>query len=224
MKDHVKLAGYAGLVFVVLTVIAIALIAGGEPDPDATAQEIRTFFEDDRSTILLAVVLGLIGTVLFLSWAIVARRVVGRGATGDTAGTMLLVGAIVGAVSGLAGDLVATAPLWIEGALADIGDDVLVYSWGLRFLFYGLSMVGIVLIGAAIAAAALRDRLLPSYVGWVGALVAILAVVGLFLPLGTAPAMVGFLGYLGLLVVVLLASITMARGATEDDARIYTPA
>jgi hypothetical protein len=223
MRDEAKLAGVAGLAFVALTAVAM-FVSGEEPALDAGAQDIREYLDDSRTTILVAVVLGLLGTVLFLLWAIVARRVAGRGTTGDTAGTALLTGAIVGSVAGLAGDLVIAAPLWIEGDLAETGDELLAYAWSLRFLLYSLSMVGMVLIGAAMAAASLRDRLFPAYVGWVGALAAVLGVVGLFSPLGTGVAMVAYVGYLALLLLVIVASMTMVRGAVVDEPRTRSAA
>lgn len=219
MQNHVKVAGVAGIAFIVLKAVAIVMV-GEEPAVDAGAQEIREYLDDGRTSLLVASVLGLLGTVLFLLWAVVARRVARLGATGDTVGTALLTGAIVGSVSRLAGDLVLTAPLWVDGTLADMGDDLLLYVWSLRFLLYGLSMVGVVLIAGAITVASLRDRLLPAYVGWIGALAAVLGVVGMFSPLGTGVAYIAFIGYtVAFLLLVLVASITMALGVVGDEPR-----
>ena len=73
----VRWAGVAAIIFVVL--ILITVFSGGQPpDADAAVDKIRTFLIDNRSTLLLSNLLGLIG-IPFVVWFVVVLRDVLRG-------------------------------------------------------------------------------------------------------------------------------------------------
>jgi hypothetical protein len=208
-----RLAGAAGIVFIVLTLIG-AFIVSPPPSADESPAKFLEYFDDNRSVLLVQMILGFAGVIpaiLFISgfWNLL------RG--DEAAGGIFATAAAIGFV--LAGAVVLVATGWI-GALGYLGDGNGLEEGDARTL----SLLGSVLCGSAIfvsfatfegssALVLLKGSVLPKWLGWVGLVVGVLGLVGVFsvakdgafAPFGPA----SFLAFLSFSAYVVLVSVFM---------------
>ncbi len=208
-----KLAGAAGILFVVLTLVS-AFIVSPPPSADESPAKFLEYFDDNRTVLLVQMIIGFIAAipaVLFLSgfWNLVR----GEEAEGGIFATTALVGFV------LAGAVVLVATGWI-GALGYLGDGNGLDEGNARTL----SLLGSVLCNSAIfagfatfeggsALVLLNGSAFPKWLGWAGLVVSLLGLLGMFsigregffAPFGPA----SFLAFLSFSAYVVLVSIFM---------------
>jgi hypothetical protein len=174
LRRFAPLAG--ALAALLWTASLIVLEAGGNPaDPDS-AEEIAAHFRDDRTAILAAGTLHVLGGVFFL-WFLAALGSVLRGLDeslawlrtaalvgGTAAGTMML--ALTGPqTTGATTDVELLSP---EGALG---------FWRLSHTFFIGAEFAFAVFVAAVSLIALSRVLFPRWLGWAGLFVALVLLV-----------------------------------------------
>ena len=131
MSDRaVRLAGGAGIVFVVLLLIGV-FGGGSMPMADDPIDKIRTYYVDHRSAVLLTNMVGLVGIPFVLWFAVVLRDLFRGDRLGHLLGTASLVGLVATAPMAMVGGVLQAAPVYVDGAAKNFGDDTL------RILFIG---------------------------------------------------------------------------------------
>lgn len=176
-----RFAPLAGIVFVVLLILAFVVIEGETPDIDDSAQKITSFYHDDQGKHLAAVVLVALSTIFLTVFAVSLREFLRVPGESDFWPTVALVG---GAVA-VAGFLVAAGIhlALIDGGDKNISPDAMVALNAIDADdFFGFATpLGIMLLGAG--GATLRaGAALPKWMGWA----AIVLFVVFFTPAGFA--------------------------------------
>ena len=165
-----RLAAATGIVFVVLSVIA--LVAGGQaPRPDDPDQEIVSYFVDNRSGLLFQAYLFGLASIFFL-WFVGSLRSHLRRAEGET-GRLSAV-AFGGGVATVATFFLGTslsAALAFRVAQTDPGVAVALFHVGSQ-AFTLSSFTAVVLVAAA-SVVIIRTGALPSWLGWLGGLLSL---------------------------------------------------
>jgi hypothetical protein len=192
-----RLAPLTGVAFVVF-VLAGFIVAGDAPEFDAPAREVVEFYSDhEGQTILGSVLIGL-ASVLLIFFAATLRRALRRGEDG---GGVLSVAAFGGGIVAAAGFATDSA---LTFALADASDDIdpaaaqaLNALWG---DFFFPMVVGLGTLVLATSLAALRTRVIPAWMAYVGFLIFVL----FFTPLG-------FISFLASGLWIALASVLLWR-------------
>jgi hypothetical protein len=208
-----RLGGIAGIVFVVLGVIAVFL--PGTPPKADEVSKITTYFTDKRGSILAASYLTCLAFVFFLLFVGALRSYFGvADRTGIRPGSAMLAGGVAGASMVIAGTAVLNGAVFqvasagdanLNHALYDIANDLFFASgFGFAVFFAGAAVAGTVTGGlpSAMAPAALVVALLNVVSG-----VGFFAKSGFF-AIGGA---FGFIVPLATLLWILAASIVMLR-------------
>jgi hypothetical protein len=199
------LAPLTGVLFVVLTVVA--LILGGEPpDADDPIREVVEFWVDNDTALMIGSVLESLGAVALLFFSASLRRVLRR--REDGAGVL--------SVAAMAGGIVAAAGIAVDAAIrfaaADLADDVdPVVTQTLNAMwadFFFPMVVGMATLILATSLAALRTRFIPVWLAWIGILICI----ALFTPAGFVAFAVGGLW-------ILILSVLLWRQESAAGAR-----
>lgn len=191
------LAPLTGVAFVVLLIVGFTI--GGEP-PDVTddsAKEIVDFYVDNKDTLFIGAALEAIAATLFVFFGGYLRRVLldGEG-EGGILSSIAFAGVIIFA-TGIAIDSTITF------ALAETADDIdpvaaqtLSALYSNDFIVFG---VGLQTFMLATGLSALRHGSLPKWIGAIAILLAIIMVTP-----------IGFAGFLGSGVLVLILSVLLA--------------
>lgn len=218
MTDRaVRWAGIAGIVFVIAVVITI--VAGGSmPAPDASTDEIRRYFVDHRSGLLISNFLGLVATPFVLWFGVALRQQFRRDAMSTVLGTTALAGLILTAAMATVGGVLQAAPVYVDGAANHTSADVLRLLFDAQALSFGATAGGMFLFAACSAFAIRRTGALPTYVMWLATLNALGAVLAAFSVLAPGAFALGFVGVTTLLLFVLVAGVTMATGKVTSPA------
>lgn len=200
------LAPLTGVLFVVLTVVGLAL-AGDTPDADAPRREVVRWWVDHDTQSIVGTLLESLGAVALLFFAASLYRALRRR---DTGSGILPLAAFAGGAVAAAGIGVDAA---IRFALADLADDVppevtqtLNALWG-DFFFPMIIGLGTLILATSLAA--LKTRIIPVWLAWIG----ILVFIALFTPAGFLAFLVG-----GIWVIVL--SIVLWRQAATATATV----
>jgi hypothetical protein len=201
----------AGIVFVVLMLIA-AFLPGSPPKPNDSAAKIVKFVTDKNDQLRWAGFVGALASIVLLGWLGAVWRML-RGAEGGA--PRMAVGAALGA--GMAAALfnaggVLMSTVAIVGA-PDIGPS------GTRFfylLFAGLGAaggVGLALFVGATSTVIIETGVLPRALGWFGALVALVLLVGGGSIASTRDLffVCGFVGLVGFALWAVIVSVLMYR-------------
>ena len=172
----VRTTAYAGLAAVVLTLVAFLVFTrSGMPDSNDHAAKIATYYTQHRGAALaqswffglsfLALAVFIAGVVLMM-WRVEAARM------------LALVAGIGGAAAGGAA-MVGVAALTTLAYRAPVGDPGLLRAM-LDGGYVGLNASGFLLAAfiGAVALASMRMHLFPTWVGQVGAVTAVLQIVG----------------------------------------------
>ena len=210
-----RLGAAGGIVFVALQ-LALGGVIGAAPALDAAPAEVQSYLVDDGSDVLLAATLGTL-SVFFFIWFLGTVRTFVQHAEGGagTLGTVAYGAGLVTITLATTASLPGVALAWNDtAALADPG--LLRAVWNLNTLALVPIGASAAAFSLAVALVILRTRVVPTWIGWIGVLAAVVGVIAtLFLVaddadsvLGTPANLGGFL--LGMLFILLL-SIFMLR-------------
>lgn len=212
-----RIAGIAGVVFVVLFLVFGASIASGAPTFTDGADEIRTWFGDNTGPIALFTwVATIFGGPLFLTFAIGLRN---RLASVDTSGGLLPQLAYSGALAGFASRVVAVGfwgVLAIDEVLDTASDGLLVTLTALdSVVFFVAGPWTEALFVVAASLVMMRSKIMPVWLGALGCVASAVAVVGtLWILSGDPTGVLGtltFAGGFGTLLWMLITSVFMIR-------------
>jgi hypothetical protein len=155
-----RFAPLAGALFVVLTVVSFTL--GGEtPDADESAPEVVEYFVDNDTVNLVGSLVEGLGAVVLIFFAAYLARAVGGGLLAWT----VLGGGIV-AAAGIGTD--AAIRFALTEAAGEI-DPVAVQTLNALWAnFFFPMVVGLGTLVLATSLAALRTRVLPVWLAWIG--------------------------------------------------------
>lgn len=174
-----RIGGMAGVGFFVL-IVALLIAEGSTPTYESTATEIREYFVDNDTRLHLATVLGSLAFVFFLlPYAAGLRNLLASAEErGEEMWSRLMYTGAVLAVA-IAG---ATTVLWEtlnQGGAEELSDETLVALARFEWVAWGamIPWVFALMVGAA-SVAILRSGVLPKWIGWFGAVVATLHVLG----------------------------------------------
>lgn len=164
-ENVTRLAPLTGVLFVVLTVVSF-LVGGEPPDNDAPAREVVDFYSDKEGQTILGAILASLGAVALIFFAASLRRALRRGEQG--------IGVL--SVAALAGGIVAATGIATDAALrfilADGADDITPAAMQtINALWAGFFFPMVVGIGALVLAtslAAIRTRVIPVWLAWIG--------------------------------------------------------
>lgn len=180
-------APLTGVVFVIFA-IAGFLIAGEPPDVDDSVEDIVEYYVDNDTAIMIGSLLEALGGLALIFFAATLARMV------HVRNQVVLPWVI------LAGGAVAAAGFGVDASLrfaaADVAGDVeplAVQTIHIIFADFFYPMVigfGSFLLAASIAA--IRTKLFPAWLAWIGILLAIVA----FTPIGFIAALVSLLWFL----------------------------
>ena len=198
-----RLAALTGVVAVALWIAGVFTIESVSPEDEDSAEALLAYFEDEGTTLLVGAFLFALGTAFFV-WFLGSLRttfLAGEGVPGRVTG-IAFAGGIgkavfdLGVVGGIAaGAIGADEELTPEAAQA--------IFWMDDAFFVGAEFMALVFMAAS-ALVVLRTRVLPAWMGWLAAVIALGLLV---VPVGWA-----FLLF-GLPIWVLLASVLIWRAA-----------
>ncbi len=216
-----RLAPLSGVAFFVLIVASVALSSIGTPsdfpgDPD----EIVEYYEDQASTVIAGVWLGLLASValLWFAGALRARLRVAEGGEGRVSAIAFGGGVAAATVEAVADAVNLAAALRAdEEGTIDAGAATALYDFESSIVGVALPMAFIVLVGAT-AVVALRTGVLPR---WLGIASILLAVALLVLPIAWA---VTGVAVLWILVVSVLLYMTGPPAAVPTTPQAKTGA
>jgi hypothetical protein len=207
-----------GAVAVVLWVVGVFVLESVSPDDEEAAADILAYFDEESTTLLVGVFFFALGTVFFV-WFLGSLRaafLAGEGVPG-TATAIAFAGGLGKAVFDLAvvGNTAAGALSAEEGLTPEAAQAIF---WMDNTFFVGAQMMAVVFMAAS-ALIVLQTRVLPVWMGWLAALIAL----GLLIvPIGWV-----FLLF-GVPLWVLLASVLLYLRTSalpgETPARPVTPA
>ena len=174
-----RIGGYAGIGFFVL-LVALLISEGSSPTYDSTAAEIREYFVNNDTRIHLATVLGSMAFVFFLlPYAAGLRNVLASvEERGEEMWSRLSYTGAVLAVAVAAATTVTFETL-SQGVVEDLPDETLVALARFEWVAWGtiIPWAFALMVGAA-SFAILRSGVLPKWIGWLGAVVVLLHVIG----------------------------------------------
>jgi hypothetical protein len=199
-----------GALFVVLVLVAFIGLGGDTPDGDASAQKVVSFYSDNETKELIAAVVLSLGSVSLLFFSSTLRDRFRAAVIGPSA----LPGFAFGAGVLAAGGFLAAAG--VHFALADYAEDVQpAAAQALNALdsdFFLPFATGVAALVLASSLLAIRTKLLPPWLGWVGILLFIVS----FTP-------VGFIGFGLSGIWIIVASVLLyLRGETATVASAAT--
>jgi hypothetical protein len=179
LQGLARFAPLSGLVAVVLWIVSVAVIEGGDtPGDKAPGTEIAAYFDRESGRILFGTVLFCLGAAAFI-WFLGSLAARLRATVGDGRLASIVFGAGV-----------ATATMW-ACVVAPVAAGALAYDNRERALspeaaealwlagdgfFIVAEYLGVAFMGAA-ALAILRGRVLPAWFGWVTGLIAIALII-----------------------------------------------
>jgi len=214
-----------GVVFVVLTVAA-GFLPGTPPKTSDSSAKIADFVHDHRDAIRWQSVLGALGTIALLWFLGAVWRVLRRAEGGDPRLTVVAVlgavfAAVLGAVGAIMLSVIGIVGVGGAGSAANLRT-LYVLSTNLAF---GV-VIGVAVFLAAFSVVIVRTGVFPRWLGWIGLLIALVAVASSGVLASTRDAFfdLGFGGFVGSSVWVLIVSVMMVagRGSTPATAASAT--
>jgi hypothetical protein len=204
-----KVAGYAGILFVVLFAAGIVL-SGNSPALNASTAKITQYYQNHHAAILLSELLINLASVVLLWFLGGLHAVIRQRDEHGFLAPVALASGIATVSLGVASDLAGTVAALLAGqhSLADpsLTRALLDINTGAHVAFFPLAV-----LTATLAAAVLQGVLGTRWVGWVSALSSaaclISAVIGSLDASGTVPP----IGLLGFFITVVALSASMLR-------------
>ena len=155
-------AGAAGLVFVLLFVIALVIVPN-PPKSGAPAHEIQRHFSEHAGVIRASTYFGVLSLIFFIALLAGLRSRISRFNADVFAGIAFGGGLVLAGLAMLA----AVVSLTLAAQAPELGLDTVRSTYGLTS-FYPAVATGVVLaLAAAVGIAALRNGALPAWVGYV---------------------------------------------------------
>ena len=204
------MAGWAGIVFIVLNVVAFVMY-GTPPSLDAPAAEIAEYLADVGDTymagIAIALVAGIFASVFFAGLLIPYFRSDREHAEGY--GTLLLIGAVFWGLLAEVGLVVSDILPYRGGAELDAATYRVFTDFG--FLAYAASGLAFVVVGLAAALAVRKRALMPAWFGYLSWLAVVAGLLSALAVASESSLVMVFPGYALEMIWVLSASILLAR-------------
>jgi hypothetical protein len=211
LERTIRWGGVAAVVFVVLILISV-FASGQPPAADDAVDKIRTYLADHRAALLVSNLLGLAGIPFVIWFGVVLREVLRGDRTANVLGTASLAGLLVTAPIAIVGGAIATAPVYVDGVAAKLGDDSVRIVFEAQSLTFAATSAGIVLFSLAAGLAIGRTRALPSYTMWLAFLTTVANVLTMISTVAPGASVLGLPGVISFALFVLVAGITMAIG------------
>jgi hypothetical protein len=213
--------GLGGILFVVLILVS-AFIPGSPPKTSDSAAKIAKFVADHRDELRWAAYIGTLAVVPLFWFLGSVWRVLRRAEAGVP---RLAVMAIAGAVFAAAMATVGTILLGVLG-IVGVGTSGGLNASGAKFFYIlatNLTMgtnFGIAVFLAAFSAVIIRSRVFPVVLGWLGALIALVAVVAGGYVASTRDFffVVSFVAFIGFALWMLIVSVLILRGPRMPEA------
>jgi hypothetical protein len=218
-----RLAAASGLIFVALIILSIIFSGEETPDWAAPAAEFAQFNQENADDVQLGSLFLLLAALELLWFAGYLRAELGRFeevARGFTrVSHIAFAGGVVAAV-GLA--LTAIVSVVAVSQTADTPPEIVRSLHQLSFAMFALASVGLIVLTSAAGLLILRTPVLPSWVGWVGLLVALFQFLTLFIALAPEDedfvfGFAWFPGFLALLIWAVAASVGFLRRLGSPD-------
>ena len=206
-----RMAGWAGVGFVVLNVVAF-LLFGTPPGADAPASEIADYVADAGNAYKVGTALTGIATVLFVPFlaGLLVPFFRSDREHSEGFGVVVFAGALLSGTAATLG-LSATAALSLRAG-AELDAATTRALWDLSYVAYGSAILAVPILAGGAAMAIQKRGVMPDWFGNLSWLVALLGFTGIFGLVSTSGlAYLLLAGYLGLLVWVLVAGIVLVR-------------
>ena len=223
MDDSAKWERYGalgGILFVVLIIASIA-VSGSNPKSSDSAAKILKSFQDNKDGIKVSAFLGALAALPILWWAGSLWARMRRAEGGQPRLALIAVLALVFAGASQAGSSAISATVAL--VLKDVGAAQAKFFFVLSMGLGAASSVGIATLVLAVSVLALRTRVFPVWLGWVGVVDAILFLVGSYSIATTSDALggVGFAAFIVWAIWIIVVSVIMFRG--KEAAAPMTP-
>jgi hypothetical protein len=206
-----QISGVAGILFVVLFV-AGAIFTGDVPTYDDSGEEIAAWFADNSSQYLAGDFITGLAFILFYFPFLAGLYTKLRGAEGQRPvwSRAALMGGIAFPLAGLAGGISLAGLALLEG---DVSADVASMAAAASYHGFGAAGALSAIVMGAASIVILRTRVLWNWLGWLGALLAVAAIIGSGSVLENDPqgvlAIFGFISFIGFGVWILAASVAL---------------
>jgi hypothetical protein len=210
-----RVGGVLGIAFVLVVIIGGAVVQGETPVFDDPIDEIRAYFDDDGTRYLVGdYIIGLAFIFLFLPFVTILRGLLSwvEGAPNILSWLAFIGGlstALLGAAAGISWGALALGAA-ADPEVEDSSVRTLMYMDAYAFSALSLTIALFVLAASILI---FRTGVLWRWLSFLGLVVAILGVIGAAWPIEGesegALEIIGFLGFLGLALWVLLVSVNM---------------
>jgi len=206
-----RAAGAGGIVFVVLVLVS-AFLPGAPPSTSDPARDIAKYFTDHSDAIRQASFLGIIATLPIVWWTAAMYRMLERATGNARLGVMAAVGVAIATVGGGVSSIVfaVVAMVGVDGS-GGLAGTKFFYLLGTNLT--ALVAIGTALVVGSVSAGILRTGMMPKWIAWLGALVALLSVVGSLIGVSgnDAVMVVLFASFLTFALWLVIVSIIMLR-------------
>jgi uncharacterized membrane protein len=193
--NRARLVPVAGILMVVAIIVAF-VIGGDTPDGDASLRKIVTFYRENDTEQIWAVICLAWGTAFFMMFAAGLWRIVRLAETERYGGSALL---LAGSALWTAGATIFAGISFTLGDFAkDLGPSALQTLNALNSDMFLTLAVGTFAFSAGAGISVLNTRVLPKWMGWVAIVIAVLALTPL-----------GFGAILAMGIWVLVASVIL---------------
>jgi hypothetical protein len=205
-----RYAASGGIIFIVLSVVAL-IVLGSPPKPSDSTRKIVDWFADNEDEIKIAGFLQLLAFVPILWWSGSLWARLRRAEGGETRLALVALGGlfVTGGLVGAGAAVMGTENL----RLADLDPGQVRFVYGLSQGLLAAASFPLAVLVAATSVVALRTSVFPKWLGWAGLVLALLWLVagcgvvddsdGIFV--------VGFVAFFAWLVWIFILSIIMMR-------------
>ncbi|MEX2100595.1 MAG: hypothetical protein WEB19_04195 [Acidimicrobiia bacterium] len=201
-----------GILFAVLVIVTV-VISGSPPKISDSPAKIANYFVEHADDLKWAGYIGALATIPLFFWLGSVWRLLRRADGGvPRLGAIALAGLVfAAAMAGVAG-LVMNA-MALRGVAGTGGADGTKFFYTLSWVFNAAGAIGIAIFLSAFSIAIMRTGILPKILGWFGAVVALVLVVGAASMASEDDVLMTlvFVGLAGALIFVVAASILMLR-------------
>jgi hypothetical protein len=203
-----------GILFVICIVVS-GFLPGSPPMTSDSVREMAKFVADKSDEIRIAGYLGAVAIIPFFWFLGALWRLLRRGEGGSPfLAVMAALGGAFGAVMGALGGIVlAVLPLTRSSLTAGSLRTLYVLSTDIAFM----ALFGIATLTLSASVVFIRSHVMPAWLGYLGILTAIVALIGAGATVSTNDTLFafGFAGYLLSALWVLILSVLMLRGSRE---------
>jgi hypothetical protein len=177
VKDRLeRFALLGGGIAAVLWVVSLFVLEGaGNPADPSGGGEIAEFYRDNRTPILIATTLHVLGGFLFLWFVAALRPVLDTGGSPSWLRTAMVVGGTAGGAM-----MLAMTGGQSTGATTDselLTADTAIVFWRLAHGFFVAAEIALAVFLGALSILALRRLVLPRWLGWFGLAITVLLLI-----------------------------------------------